>query len=166
MIGRPDPQWGEAVVAFVVRGAGPALRAEELDAHCLASIARFKRPKEYRFVDALPKNNYGKVLKTELRARLARERAEGDRQRHMRCGGYTAGEYELVPLVQGICSRSRPGSGATAPRPTRRPRSSRSSYASATSRIGLDFLGRYTMGFYDIGGAAPAVYDPSAGACS
>ena len=41
-----------------------------LDAHCLAEIARFKRPKRYIFVSALPKNNYGKVLKTELRARL------------------------------------------------------------------------------------------------
>jgi long-chain acyl-CoA synthetase len=38
-----------------------------LDAHCLASIARFKRPKRYVYLDALPKNNYGKVLKTELR---------------------------------------------------------------------------------------------------
>ena len=44
--------------------------AAELDAHCLAAIARFKRPKEYRFVQELPKNNYGKVLKTELRALL------------------------------------------------------------------------------------------------
>ena len=43
---------------------------EALDAHCLLHIARFKRPKRYEFVDALPKNNYGKVLKTELRARL------------------------------------------------------------------------------------------------
>ena len=43
----------------------------ELDALCLDNIARFKRPRRYRFVDSLPKNNYGKVLKTELRARLA-----------------------------------------------------------------------------------------------
>lgn len=43
----------------------------ELDAHCLAHIARFKRPKAYHFVTELPKNHYGKVLKTELRARLA-----------------------------------------------------------------------------------------------
>ena len=43
-------------------------RREELDALCLARIARFKRPKHYVFVDALPKNNYGKILKTELRA--------------------------------------------------------------------------------------------------
>ena len=39
----------------------------ELDALCLSSIARFKRPKDYVFVEALPKNNYGKMLKTELR---------------------------------------------------------------------------------------------------
>jgi long-chain acyl-CoA synthetase len=59
------------VVAFVVaREAAPT--AAELDAHCLRMIARFKRPKEYRFVTELPKNNYGKVLKTELRRRLAR----------------------------------------------------------------------------------------------
>ena len=42
--------------------------AAELDALCLTRIARFKRPKDYVFVDALPKNNYGKILKTELRA--------------------------------------------------------------------------------------------------
>jgi long-chain acyl-CoA synthetase len=63
VIGRPDPEWGEVVVAYVV---GESTR-DELDALCLARIARFKRPKEYRFVDALPKNNYGKILKTELR---------------------------------------------------------------------------------------------------
>jgi long-chain acyl-CoA synthetase len=63
VIGRPDREWGEVVVAYVV-GEAPAA---ELDALCLSSIARFKRPKDYVFVDALPKNNYGKVLKTELR---------------------------------------------------------------------------------------------------
>jgi acyl-CoA synthetase (AMP-forming)/AMP-acid ligase II len=41
-----------------------------LDDRCLSNIARFKRPKDYRFVDSLPKNNYGKVLKSELRKRL------------------------------------------------------------------------------------------------
>jgi long-chain acyl-CoA synthetase len=68
VIGRRDPEWGEIVVAFVVgeveRGA--------LDALCLEHIARFKRPKDYVFVDALPKNNYGKILKTELRERDAK----------------------------------------------------------------------------------------------
>jgi long-chain acyl-CoA synthetase len=70
VVGAPDPEWGEVVVAFIV--ARPAARptAADLDTHCLARIARFKRPKRYVFVDELPKNNYGKVLKTELRARL------------------------------------------------------------------------------------------------
>jgi len=63
VIGRPDREWGEVVVAYVV---GTADRAA-LDALCLDHIARFKRPKDYVFVDALPKNNYGKILKTELR---------------------------------------------------------------------------------------------------
>ena len=66
VVGRPDPEWGEAVVAFIVaRGAPPPTQA--LDALCLEHIARFKRPREYRFVERLPKNNYGKVVKTELR---------------------------------------------------------------------------------------------------
>ncbi len=71
VVGRADPEWGEAVVAFVVARAN-APSAADLDAHCLASIARFNRPKEYRFVAQLPKNNYGKVLKTALRASLER----------------------------------------------------------------------------------------------
>jgi acyl-coenzyme A synthetase/AMP-(fatty) acid ligase len=57
------------VVAFVVpRGAAPS--TAELDRLCLEHIARFKRPKEYRFVERLPKNHYGKVVKAELRAEL------------------------------------------------------------------------------------------------
>ncbi len=69
VVGRPDREWGEVVVAFVVpRGAAPA--TAELDRLCLENIARFKRPKEYRFVERLPKNNYGKVVKTELRKEL------------------------------------------------------------------------------------------------
>jgi long-chain acyl-CoA synthetase len=70
VVGGPDPEWGEVVVAFVVGQPGHVPTAEQLDAHCMAQIARFKRPKRYVFVDELPKNNYGKVLKTELRARL------------------------------------------------------------------------------------------------
>ena len=68
VIGRPHPDWGEEVVAFVVAKDGADIREAELDALCLEHIARFKRPKAYQFIDALPKNNYGKVLKTELRA--------------------------------------------------------------------------------------------------
>ncbi len=67
VIGRPDPEWGEQVIAYIVLAQGSKAAAAELDAHCLNHIARFKRPRHYRFVDVLPKNNYGKVLKRELR---------------------------------------------------------------------------------------------------
>ena len=68
VIGRGHPEWGEEVVAFVVRRG--EVSQQDLDALCLEHIARFKRPRDYRFVDSLPKNHYGKVLKTELRRRL------------------------------------------------------------------------------------------------
>ncbi|MDX2484027.1 MAG: AMP-binding protein [Pseudodonghicola sp.] len=66
VVGRVHPDWGEEVVAFVV-GVVPEA---DLDALCNANIARFKRPKAYIFTAELPKNNYGKVLKTELRKQL------------------------------------------------------------------------------------------------
>ena len=74
VVGRPDTEWGEAVVAFVVAAdtASPPPTGD-LDQVCLDHIARFKRPKEYRFVDALPTNNYGKVVKRELRDQLCAE---------------------------------------------------------------------------------------------
>lgn len=72
VIGRSDPEWGEVVVAYVV---GDAARSE-LDALCLNRIARFKRPKDYVFVSSLPKNNYGKILKTELRELDARQQED------------------------------------------------------------------------------------------
>jgi acyl-CoA synthetase (AMP-forming)/AMP-acid ligase II len=70
VVGRPHPEWGEDVVAFVVTRPGASVTPADLDALCLDNIARFKRPKDYKFVDALPKNNYGKILKTELRSKL------------------------------------------------------------------------------------------------
>jgi fatty-acyl-CoA synthase len=66
VVGAPDTEWGEVVVAFIVGAAEP----DELDEHLLARIARFKRPKRYLTVDQLPKNSYGKVLKRELRQQL------------------------------------------------------------------------------------------------
>ncbi len=73
VVGKPHPDWGEEVVAFIVLGAGSQACEADLDALCLDNIARFKRPKHYRFVEALPKNNTGKVLKTVLREQLAQE---------------------------------------------------------------------------------------------
>ncbi|MGI9449695.1 MAG: AMP-binding protein, partial [Geminicoccaceae bacterium] len=70
VIGQKDEEWGEVVVAFAVANGGVTLDVEALDRFCLEHIARFKRPKHYHVVEALPKNNYGKVLKTALRARL------------------------------------------------------------------------------------------------
>ena len=74
VVGRNHADWGEEVVAFVVARAGSSISTAALDALCLENIARFKRPRAYRFLGALPKNNYGKVLKTELRRRLEEER--------------------------------------------------------------------------------------------
>lgn len=73
VIGAPDPEWGEVVVAFVVPRPGQRPTAQALDALCLDHLGRFKRPKRYEFVDVLPKNHYGKVLKTALRQRLTPE---------------------------------------------------------------------------------------------
>ncbi|MGQ0429993.1 MAG: class I adenylate-forming enzyme family protein [Gammaproteobacteria bacterium] len=67
VVGRPDREWGESVVAYVVPRAGARLEVPALDEFCTSRIARFKRPRYYRFVEALPKNNTGKVLKKELR---------------------------------------------------------------------------------------------------
>ena len=72
VIGRPDREWGEVVVAYVVTGQGSTVSVSELDSLCTENMARFKRPKDYRFVDALPKNNYGKIVKRELREQDAR----------------------------------------------------------------------------------------------
>ena len=67
VVGAQHPEWGEEVVAFVVALPGASIRQEDLDALCLDDLARYKRPRRYIFVDDLPKNNYGKVLKTALR---------------------------------------------------------------------------------------------------
>jgi len=73
VVGAPDAQWGEVIVAFAVLREGASLSAADLDRHCLDNMARFKRPKRYEFLPELPKNTYGKVLKTDLRSRLSQE---------------------------------------------------------------------------------------------
>ena len=72
VVGRKHAEWGEEVVAFVAPRPGATADPAALDRLCLDNIARFKRPKAYVFVEALPKNSYGKVLKTALRERLER----------------------------------------------------------------------------------------------
>ncbi len=73
VVGRAHADWGEEAIAFIVCREGEELATAGLDRLCLDNIARFKRPKGYRFVKSLPKNNYGKILKTELRERLKGE---------------------------------------------------------------------------------------------
>ncbi len=67
VIGRPDREWGETVVAYVAPVAGRTVDPAGLDKFCLQHLARFKRPRDYRVIDKIPKNNYGKALKTALR---------------------------------------------------------------------------------------------------
>ena len=69
VVGVPDDEWGERVVAYVVPRAGAPVDPQALDARCLARIARHKRPRAYTLVDDLPRNPAGKVLKTVLRDR-------------------------------------------------------------------------------------------------
>jgi len=75
VVGLPSDEWGEEVVAFIV--GGPEVTAETLDRFCLDNVARFKRPKTYRFVSELPTSSYGKILKTELRQMLHASRNGG-----------------------------------------------------------------------------------------
>jgi len=74
VVGEPSPEWGEDVVAFLVLKGGEACDEAELNNWCKTQIASFKKPKRYIFVSELPKNSYGKVLKTELRRMLAEAR--------------------------------------------------------------------------------------------
>jgi acyl-CoA synthetase (AMP-forming)/AMP-acid ligase II len=68
VIGVPDPKWGEAVKAVVALVPGASVEEEELIVFCKDNIASYKKPKTIDFVNELPKNSYGKILKRELRA--------------------------------------------------------------------------------------------------
>lgn len=68
VVGKPDPKWGEIVVAFVVLKNDESVTAEELDTFLINNekLARYKRPREYHFVDQLPKTASGKIQKFKL----------------------------------------------------------------------------------------------------
>lgn len=67
VIGIPDPQWGEVGLAIVAVKQGQRLTEADVFAHCAANLARFKCPRQVRFVDALPRNATGKIHKPTLR---------------------------------------------------------------------------------------------------
>ncbi len=79
VVGLPHPRWVEAVTAFVVLKPGQSLSASELLAHCADALAGFKVPKSAVFLEALPKNPSGKLLKRRLREEFAQVYASGDR---------------------------------------------------------------------------------------
>jgi acyl-CoA synthetase (AMP-forming)/AMP-acid ligase II len=68
VVGRADDRWGEVPVAFVVLRPGATVTADALVDHCRAHLARFKVPQDVTFLDALPRNPSGKILKRALRA--------------------------------------------------------------------------------------------------
>jgi malonyl-CoA/methylmalonyl-CoA synthetase len=74
VVGLPDPEFGEQVAAAVVRG-DPGLTAERVVDFCKEDLAGYKKPRRVEFVDALPRNALGKVLKHEVREKLI----EGER---------------------------------------------------------------------------------------
>jgi len=74
VIGIPDPKWGEAIKAVVSLLPGQSATEEELIIFCRNNIASYKKPKSVDFLDELPKNSYGKVLKRDLRARYWKDK--------------------------------------------------------------------------------------------
>lgn len=77
VIGMPDEEWGEIVVAFAVRKAGNDIEEREVIDSCDTSLARFKRPKKVHFVDEIPRSHYGKVLRPQLLAKLEETASSG-----------------------------------------------------------------------------------------
>lgn len=73
VIGVPDPEWGEEPMAVVVLKRGEHATTEELIEHCRESLASYKRPRSVVFVDKLPRNQMGKLLKREMKEKYTRK---------------------------------------------------------------------------------------------
>jgi acyl-CoA synthetase (AMP-forming)/AMP-acid ligase II len=73
VIGMPDVEWGERVMAILVRKPGSLLSADEIIAWCQPRLASFKKPELVHFVSELPRNPLGKVLRKDLRQQFVRE---------------------------------------------------------------------------------------------
>jgi acyl-CoA synthetase (AMP-forming)/AMP-acid ligase II len=69
VIGIPDEEWGESIKAIVALKPGMIATEEEIIGLCMRSLSSFKKPKSVEFMDELPKNPAGKVLKSELKQR-------------------------------------------------------------------------------------------------
>jgi acyl-CoA synthetase (AMP-forming)/AMP-acid ligase II len=73
VVGLPDPLWGEAVTAILVREPGSAVSDADVTAHCKARLADYRRPKRLLWCEQLPRNSYGKVLKRQLKELACQE---------------------------------------------------------------------------------------------
>lgn len=78
VVGEPDAEWGESLAAFVVATPGCAVTGGQLVDHCRAHLASFKKPRRVVFVEELPRNATGKILKHELRRRRVAQDAAPD----------------------------------------------------------------------------------------
>jgi acyl-CoA synthetase (AMP-forming)/AMP-acid ligase II len=66
VLGLPDIEWGEAVTAFIVLKPGRSASEHDIQEHCRARLAGYKKPRAVRFVASLPRSHYGKVIRAEL----------------------------------------------------------------------------------------------------
>jgi len=73
VVGVPDKEFGESVKAYIVLNSGAKLTEDDVTNYCKEKLASFKKPKFVEFIDALPKNTMGKMLKEELRKRHKRK---------------------------------------------------------------------------------------------